>query len=144
MPLIHSDRPDAMHTVYSDGACLYPDDPFLARAAWGLSFVLADGAELSVAGPVGGSQTAQRAEVTAALAAVCAIGTVIDLVSDSRYVVNGVAAIAAGVEADEWRHADLWMRIAPHARSGHLRARWTPAHLEAGQATLEQTQLLER
>jgi hypothetical protein len=51
-------------------------------------------------------------------------------VSDSRYVVNGVAALAAGASPAEWKHADLWERLAPHARAGRLRARWTPAHLD--------------
>ena len=67
----------------------------------------------------------------AALAAVGATDTYVDLVSDSRCVVNGIAAIAGGARADEWSHADLWVRLAPHARSGRLRARWTPAQLEA-------------
>ena len=105
----------------------------LDRAEQGLSFILSDDTGFSIAGPVGGSQIAQHAETTAALAAVCTLGTEIDLMSDSRYVVNGIAAIAAGAQADEWRNADLWMRIAPHARNGHLRARWTPAQLEAGE-----------
>ena len=116
-------------TVFSDGACVHPTDPLLARAAWGLQVSIADGGQLTLGGPVGGQQTAQRAELTAALAAVCAVPGDIDLVSDSRFVVSGVAAIAAGAQVEEWRHSDLWTSLAPHARSGRLRARWTPAHL---------------
>ena len=47
----------------------------------------------------------------------------VDLVSDSRYVVSGVASIAAGADAAEWTHADLWADLAPHVRSGRLRVR---------------------
>lgn len=118
-------------TVYSDGACTHPTDPLLSRAAWGVHVAVAGGASRSLGGPVDGKQTAQRAEVTAAVAAVGAVDSDIDLVSDSRYVVNGVAAIAAGACHREWRHADLWRLLAPHVLSGRLRARWTPAHLGA-------------
>ena len=129
-------RAGARQTVYSDGACLHPTDPLLARAGWGLCMppppptAAASGPARALGGPVGGPQTAQRAEVTAALAAVGAVDMEIDLVSDSRYVVNGIASIAAGAVVEEWRHADLWTRIAPHVRSGRLHARWTPAHLQ--------------
>ena len=127
-------------TVWSDGACLHPTDPLLARAGWGLSFgpaggaVGATGASLAAAGasgPVDGDQTAQRAEVTAAVAAVHALAESVDLVSDSTFVVDGCAALAAGGDSISWAHADLWARLAPHARSGRLVARWTPAHKTA-------------
>jgi ribonuclease HI len=124
-------RDGPRQTVYSDGACVHPSDPLLARAAWGVHVVAVGGRRRALGGPVGGQQTAQRAEVTAALAAVGVVDCGVDLVSDSRYVVNGVAALAAGARCDEWRHADLWTQLAPHVRSGRLRARWTPAHLDA-------------
>ncbi len=66
----------------------------------------------------------------AALAAVGATDSDVDLVSDSRCVVNGIAA-TGGARADEWSHADVWERLAPQTRIGRLRARWMPAHLEA-------------
>ncbi len=56
------------------------------------------------------------------MAAVGAVDSKPDLVSDIRYVVNGVSAIAEGSSADEWSHKDLWERLAPHVRSGHLQA----------------------
>ena len=81
-------------TVYSDGACLRPQDPLLARAGWGVCVADERGRPgRTLAGPVDGPQTAQRAEVLAALAAVGSVEGALDLVSDSRYVVNGVAAL---------------------------------------------------
>ncbi len=50
---------------WTDGACASPNDQLLARAAW--SFVSESGEVCS--GPVGGPQTAQRAEIMALLAA---------------------------------------------------------------------------
>eukprot|EP00974_Lingulodinium_polyedra_P115553 11155770-Lingulodinium_polyedra.AAC.1 len=43
--------------VYTDGACIEPRDPRLARAAWA---VVVPGAGRTWAGPVQGQQTAQR------------------------------------------------------------------------------------
>jgi ribonuclease HI len=122
-------------TIWSDGSCVHPLDPLLARAAWGLRIAAStDGGsagEHDLAGPVGGAQTAQRAEVTASLAAVRAVREPVDLVTDSKYVVRSVARLAAGESPSEWRHADLWGQLEPHVRAGRLRARWTPAHKTA-------------
>jgi ribonuclease HI len=119
-------------TVWTDGACLHPADPYLARAGWGLRL---DSEEpLNMGGPVSGAQTAQRAEVTAALAACLVTTDLVDLVTDSDYVRKSVSKLAAGASADGWRHADLWALIAPHVRSGRIRARWVRAHCSAAAA----------
>jgi hypothetical protein len=112
---------------------VHPRDPLLARAAWGLRVDVGAGGQsvFDLAGPVDGRQSAQRAEVTAALASTQAVAEPVELVSDSRWVVNSVAALAAGASPADWQHADLWERIAPHVRTGRLRARWTPAHKSA-------------
>ena len=118
--------------VWSDGSCVHPLDPILARAAWGLRVDGARGAPAAdLAGPVDGVQTAQRAEVTAALAAVRAVSQPIELVTDSRYVVRSLASIAAGTCPAEWRHADIWTQLASHAQQGRIIARWVPAHKTA-------------
>jgi ribonuclease HI len=118
--------------VWSDGSCIHPLDPLLARAAWGLRIAGKDDAiAVDLAGPVNGVQTAQRAEVTAALAAVRAVSQPIELVTDSRYVVRSLASIAAGACPAEWLHADVWTQLVPHARQGRIRARWTPANKSA-------------
>ena len=119
-------------TVWSDGACLYPDDPLLARAAWGLRCEGVDNPNF--AGPVDGQQTAQRAEVTAALAAARVVGGPIDLASDSQYVVRACAKIVAGTDVREWEHADLWQHLVDAVRSGRLQARWVPAHKTPAEA----------
>ena len=113
-------------TVWSDGGCLHPTDPLLARAAWGLRCEALE--QCNWGGPVQGKQTAQRAEVSAAVAALRAVGGPIDLASDSQYVVKACARITAGADVSEWEHADLWSEIAPEVRSGRLVARWVPAH----------------
>ena len=109
-----------------------PPDPLLARAAWGLR--CGGRGEPNLVGPVEGPQTAQRAEVTAAVAAARATGAPVDLVTDSQYVANGCAKIAAGAEVHEWEHADLWRQLAGVVRSGRLRARWVPAHKTPAEA----------
>ena len=120
-------------TIWTDGGCLHPTDPLLARAAWGLR--CADLENCNWGGPVGGKQTAQRAEVTALVAATRLIGAPIDLVSDSEYVVNTSAKIAAGADVSELEHADLWQQASPHLKSGRVRARWVPAHKSAAEAS---------
>jgi ribonuclease HI len=118
--------------VWSDGSCLHPLDPLLARAAWGIRVQGVGGGEpRDFAGPVGGDQTAQRAEVAAALAAARAVDQPIELVSDSRWVVRSIAALAAGACPAEWRHADLWEQLRPYIKQGRVVARWTPAHKDA-------------
>jgi ribonuclease HI len=119
-------------TVWSDGSCIHPLDPLMARAAWGIRVEGNEGAAATdMAGPVDGAQTAQRAEVTAALAAVRAVPQPIELVSDNRWVVRGIASIAGGAVPAEWRHADLWKLLEGYVRQGRVRARWTPAHKSA-------------
>lgn len=110
-------------TVWTDGACLHPTDPLLARAGWGLRH---DGH--SYGGPVGGRQSAQRAEATAVVAATRLVGSHIDLVTDSKYVVRMCVRIANGCSIAEEKHADLWEQVVPAVRSGRLRARLVRAH----------------
>ena len=59
---------------------------------------------------MGGKQTAQRAEVTALVAATRLVGGPIDLVSDSKYVVTKSAKVAAGADVSEIERADRWQR----------------------------------
>ena len=108
--------------VWSDGSCVHPLDPLLARAAWGIRVQGADEAAdpTDFAGPVAGTQTAQRAEVAAAVAAARAVSQRIELVSDSKWVVQSIAALAAGANPAEWRHADLWAVLEPYVRQGNV------------------------
>ncbi len=117
---------------WTDGACASPHDPWLARAAW--AAVFADGTVLS--GPVSGAQTAQRAELTAVVAVVMACDAVAEIVTDSQYVCNTMAAIAAGPDGIG-PHEDLWAFLRPRLRRGELSARWMPAHLDVSSARVK-------
>lgn len=123
--------------VWTDGACVHPRDPLLARAGWGL---VLEGSEQSPeaerGGPVDGAQTAQRAELTAVVAAVGLAGGALEVVTDSRFVASGVAALRGGALLVDWAHADLWEAVAPHCRSGYLRARWVKGHTDEAEAAL--------
>lgn len=115
--------------AWTDGACLQPTDPLLARAGWGL---LLDGPGAATAtehaGPVDGVQTAQRAELTAVAFAVSLASEPLEVCTDSRFVSTGVAALRAGASLVDWAHADLWEMIAPHCRGGFVVARWVKGH----------------
>ena len=126
-------RPQRLQ-AWTDGSCLRQGDPLLARAAWGLRLERPGAGPVDCSGAVDGVQTAQRAEVTAAVHAVIEAGRPVEVVTDSRYVRNGVAALRAGACHMEWSHSDLWALIAPHCRSGFLTARWVKAHLDAAAA----------
>lgn len=67
-----------------------------------------------------------------AAAALCA--GPLEVVSDSKFVVNGCQRIRNGESVSSWHHADLWQRLVPDIVSGRLCSRWTPAHLTASQA----------
>eukprot|EP00974_Lingulodinium_polyedra_P007078 671158-Lingulodinium_polyedra.AAC.1 len=67
--------------VYTDGACVDPLDPLLARAAWAI-VVPGEGGG-TWAGPVDGPQTAQRGELYAAVAAMTAVSGQLHLLTDS-------------------------------------------------------------
>ena len=119
--------------AWTDGACEHPTDPLLARAGWGfqLERPAAHGATRTEhCGPVDGLQTAQRAELTAALRAVSEAGQPVEVITDSKFVANGIAAIRQGASARDWAHADLWERLAPHCRTRFVIARWVKGHLD--------------
>eukprot|EP00974_Lingulodinium_polyedra_P091368 8858088-Lingulodinium_polyedra.AAC.1 len=76
----------------------------MARAAWAIHIPSRGGNER--AGPVQGAQTAQRGELLAAVAAVRAMPRGFLLVTDSRYVRDGICRLRDGEDPSEWRHAD--------------------------------------
>ena len=127
--------PQGRVRAWTDGSCLRPADPLLARAGWGLRLEGLPGGRLEIHGPVDGRQTAQRAELWAAVHACSQARAPLDVVTDSRFVARGVAALRGGANPVDWQHADLWEAIAPHCRSGLLRARWVKAHLSRAEAT---------
>eukprot|EP00974_Lingulodinium_polyedra_P086644 8398386-Lingulodinium_polyedra.AAC.1 len=77
----------------------------LARAAWAAHAPRRG--QNAWAGPVDGAQTAQRGELTAALAA-CRLATQpLILVADSRFARDGVLKLAGGADPSDWKHGDL-------------------------------------
>ena len=118
--------------VWPDGSCLHPLDPLFARATWGIHVSRGDRRDsFDLAGPVDRAQTAQRAEVAASVVAARAVGEPVELVSDSRWVVRSIAALAAGANPVEWLYADLLLLLGPVVRRGRLVARRTLAHKTA-------------
>ena len=100
----------------------------MARAGWGVALAGAEGAAAQDAsGDVGGIQTAQRAELTAAVEA-ARMAMPVEVITDSKFVTHGVAALRGGANLADWAHADLWILVAPHCRSGALTARWVKGH----------------
>eukprot|EP00974_Lingulodinium_polyedra_P074667 7235661-Lingulodinium_polyedra.AAC.1 len=85
----------------------------MARAAWAIH-VPGDGGG-GWAGPVQGAQTAQRGELMAAVAATLAMPRGFLLVTDSRYVRDGIYRLRDGEDPSEWRHADLWALVRARA-----------------------------
>ena len=81
----------------------------MARAAWACWF--GPGSPLNAAGPVPGLQTIQRAELCAALQAACRRGGPLLIVTDSRYVARGIAALRVRCGAPDALHGDLWARL---------------------------------
>jgi hypothetical protein len=67
-------------------------------------------------GPVGGAQVAPRAELAAAAAALALAGRPVDVVSDCRWLVDGVARLAAGALTNVTRdHMDYHRDHADYA-----------------------------
>jgi len=117
-------------TVYTDGACIGNPGP----GGWGWAVPdgpFASGAEAHT--------TNQRMEVTAALEAVRALPGRLEVVSDSRYVVDCFNnRWYAGWEAKGWKNSkkepvanqDLWVPTVAlwHERAGELTFRWVKGH----------------
>eukprot|EP00974_Lingulodinium_polyedra_P018253 1765438-Lingulodinium_polyedra.AAC.1 len=81
--------------VCSDGACAdQEEDPRSARVAWAFHIPGPRGG--SWTGPVAGHQSAQRGELSAAVAIARATLQPVLVWIDSRYVRDGVARIAGG------------------------------------------------
>ncbi len=99
---------------WTDGSCQEQADPLLARAAW----AVATEEGQVIAGPVGGSQTAQRAEVAALVAAwLMSAQGLVEVVTDSRYVTDYGHQLALSAE-HPGPHGDLWSVVHSRSRRG--------------------------
>ena len=116
--------------VYTDGACLGNPGP------GGWAWAVPEGAHASGADP---QTTNQRMEIRAALEAVRALTGPLEIVSDSKYVVQCFTdRWFAKWEANGWKtsnrtpvlNQDLWRPLvdAFHEREGDLAFRWVKGH----------------
>jgi len=97
------------YTAFTDGSCLN-NGTITARAGWGVVIRNAEGMTLEAAGPLndGHHPTNQRAELTAAIEALKIIKkpAVVDLYTDSNYVVQGINSWMTKWKANDWRKSD--------------------------------------
>ena len=114
-------------TAWTDGSGSRPASCGLTRAAWGVHF---SSAAEALSGPVPGAQTVQRAELFAAVIATTAVPGPLLIVTDSRYVADGIHRLGGRLWPPEWKHADLWYHLWVAGSGGGLVARWVPAHRE--------------
>lgn len=125
-----ADRPAVRITT--DGACKGNPGPggWAAILEWNGTEKLLTGAEPAT--------TNNRMELTAALKALEALKRPSDvtLVTDSRYLVDGMTQWLAGWQRNGWRNsskqavrnADLWMALERAARPHRIRWEWVRGH----------------
>ena len=102
----NAQRTDTLLAIATDGGCKHT--PYGLRAGWGLS----TSEDTHLRGAVHGRyQTAERAEVTAALMALAWSPGPVHLLTDSRYVHDRLRIILRGGHFQSLRRGDLWRRI---------------------------------
>ena len=122
-------------TAYTDGACA-PTNP--GPAAWGAVILGPDGHTLEQARGFIGHGTNQIAEITAAIEGLLRVpeGVVVELVSDSQYVLKGLSEWRAGWERRGFRNSknepvanlELWKRLFAIADQRRVKVRWVRGH----------------
>eukprot|EP00974_Lingulodinium_polyedra_P007418 704775-Lingulodinium_polyedra.AAC.1 len=53
------------------------------------------------------------------------------ILTDSKYVRDGIVRLREGASPAEWKHADLWFRVRARVATGRVSVRWIPAHRTA-------------
>ncbi|PKL75453.1 MAG: ribonuclease HI [Candidatus Melainabacteria bacterium HGW-Melainabacteria-1] len=119
-------------TLYTDGSNHGQPGP----AGWG-ALLICDGRERELAGPLV-SATNNQAELTAVIKGLQVLNKpcVVDLWSDSRYVVDGLQQYIYGWERRDWRKStggevanrDLWEQLLEQKRRHKLTAHWVKGH----------------
>ena len=132
-----ADRTDSTShwTAYTDGACA-PSNP--GPAAWGAVILSPQGQAVEEAHGFIGHGTNQIAEITAAIEGLLRVpsGVVVELVSDSQYVLKGLSEWRAGWERKGWRNSknepvanlELWKKLFSIADERSVRVRWVRGH----------------
>lgn len=123
----------------TDGACLGNPGP----GGWGVVIHEYDGDTIirrhALAGSADGDTTNNRMELTAAYEGLKFIGgtsTPITILSDSRYLVDGMTQWLPGWKERGWRtadrktvkNADLWMALDDLTRARKVQWKWTKGH----------------
>ncbi|CAK0895360.1 unnamed protein product [Prorocentrum cordatum] len=126
--------PQGRVRAWTDGSCLHPADPLLARAGWGARLEGLPVGRLDSHGPVDGRRAAQRAELWAATHACSLAEAPMHVATDSRFVARRVVALRGGANPMNRQRAELWEAIAPLCRTGLLRVRWAKAHSTQAEA----------
>ena len=119
--------PGFPETVFTDGAGSDGEDPWLRRATWGVAWEDEGGVWRSASGPTPGRQTVPRSELYAAYWASEAGGPVLTIVTDNRYVHDGLVALRSGRARKylEGLDGDLWTRFLGKRIPD---VRWVPSH----------------
>eukprot|EP00974_Lingulodinium_polyedra_P064509 6232728-Lingulodinium_polyedra.AAC.1 len=60
-----------------------------------------------------------------------AVSGQLHLLTDSRYVRDGVTRLRGGADPTEWKHADLWEVVRVRVLAGGVSVQWIPAHRTA-------------
>ena len=121
--------------AYTDGACA-PSNP--GPAGWGCVLIAPDGKTESDHYGFIGPGTNQIAELTAALEGLERVppGSVVELVSDSQYVLKGLTEWRAGWERKGFRNSKgevvanlaLWKELFAVADARKVTTRWVRGH----------------
>lgn len=121
-------------TVYTDGGCKGNPGP----AGWGAVIANADGVMLREARGFIGTATNQVAELEAAIHGLghAPRGAVVELVSDSQYVLKGLSEWRAGWVRRGWTNSagepvanqDHWRRLYAVADERKVSVRWVKGH----------------
>lgn len=118
--------------IYTDGGC----DPNPGPGGWG-AILVAAGKQKELSGAER-STTNNRMELTAAIAALRALKapSIVELYSDSSYVVKGMTEWLPGWQRRNWQRSngqavenqDLWQALAKEAQRHQITWHWVRGH----------------
>lgn len=130
MPVLEGQR----FIAYSDGSCKSNPGP----AGWGVVILDERGQFLEEARGFIGEATNQVAELSGAIAALrlTPVGALVELVSDSQYVLKGISEWRKGWEAKGWRNAkneavankEVWKVLFALVDERQVTTRWVKGH----------------
>ena len=114
--------------AWTDGGGLFAGTA-LAVASWAVCFGPLD--PRSGFGQVAGAQTSQRGELQAACVAAHRRVGRLTIVTDSRYVSDGLGRLTLRAAPPDGENADLWAALWIAGGGREVLSRWVPAHGEA-------------